>query len=202
MNDRRMWRIRIALLATGVLTPYLARVPGMFEHGSSWLTSYVSSGIGGFAAIQSFNSLVWGSLYAASLFVRKPSPLVLPSIAGLGFVGVAHSGVDLTHGARAAVALAFIPIYALPIIGGTFLLSILVLGRGPGPHNRVTPSDFRDIGDRSDHRAPGPPVPRKDSGFACFACGNAVNFGASQCSACEQIFRYSPRPRHDSVGGS
>jgi len=99
-------------------------------HGTDWATSYLSAGFTGFLFIQAFNSLAWGSLFALSFLVRKPSPLIAPSLTGLGFVAVAHARVDLAADAQTAIAVAFIPVYALPIIGVTFLVSVLILGRG------------------------------------------------------------------------
>jgi hypothetical protein len=67
-----------------------------------------------------FNAIAWGSIVALSFLFRKPEPLLIPCAAGFIFLGWAHYTLDLASDAQAAVALIFIPIYALlPIaLGG------------------------------------------------------------------------------------
>lgn len=133
-NPMRRARLAIALL--GIMLPYLARVPGMLVGGSQWLSSYLAGGVSGMFLLAFFNLPVWGSLLGLSFLVRKPSPLVLPAIFGFGFVAYAHAGLDLGADAQAAVALIFIPLYALPIIAITSMFSVGLLGRGPNPVSR------------------------------------------------------------------
>jgi hypothetical protein len=152
--------------------------------------------LGAFAFMQTFNSVVWGSLYALSLWVAKPSPLIAPALSGFAFVGWAHANLDLHAGARDAVALAFIPLHALPIIGVAFLLSVLVLGRGP-----ITPRPRRisSHGGNDDKTIPerrGQPA--GPGAFSCDTCGAVVKFGASHCRVCERRFEYPAKPADES----
>ena len=149
LNRRRMWRARLLLVLVGVSIPYLARIPGAFVRGTDWATSYLSAGFPGFVFIQSFNSLAWGSLLALSFLVRKPSPLVAPSLTGLGFVAVAHARLDLAADAQNSVAVAFIPVYAFPIIGVTFLVSVLLMGRGSDSDDPSQSLESSEAADRS-----------------------------------------------------
>src|SRR6476659_3659337 len=106
---RKMSRARVAIAAVGILMPYLARIPGTLSRGSSWLTSYLGGGIGGFLFFGGFKAIVWRTLIGLSYLVRKPSPLIVPSVAGFGFLAYAHAHLDLASDAQAAVALVFIP---------------------------------------------------------------------------------------------
>lgn len=181
-----MSHARVSIAVTGVLIPYLARVPGTLSHGSSWFTSYLDGGVGGFLLLGAFNAIAWGSLVALSYFLRKPSPLIVPSVAAFAFLAFAHSQLDLASDAQAAVALVFIPIYALPVVLLGFMVSVGVLGRGlprllePPPGASTVPA----------HRVPKdgliPPAP-----FECPSCGAMVSYGASHCRDCEHCFRYS-----------
>jgi hypothetical protein len=172
-------RVRIVLI--GVLLPYAARLPGVLIHGPDWFMSYVRVGLGGIAFMQSFNAISWGSLVLLSYLLRRPQALVAPSLLGLGFVAFAHSGVDLGRDAQSAVAMVFIPIYSLPIVGVTFVLSFLACERGA---RREPRNPFDDT--LSEPRAP---IATADGSYVCFTCGAPVNLGASACRRCEQPFR-------------
>ena len=128
--ERRMWQTRVLLVVVGMSLPYLARLPGTFTRGSQWLVSYVGPGIGFFMFLQTFNSLVWGMLYAASFKVRRPLVLLLPSLAGFGSLAYFHAQLDLAADAQMGVALVFIPVYSAGIAALALLTSIAVLGRG------------------------------------------------------------------------
>lgn len=107
---------RLAIVIVGVLLPYAARLPG----GAAWVRQYTEAGIGGFVFIQAFNALAWGSLLALSFRIRRPAWLLLPCLAGFGFLAWAHCRLDLAADAQAAIAVVFFPVYALvPIaVGG------------------------------------------------------------------------------------
>ncbi len=166
-----MLRMRLAIAVGGLFLPYVARIPGTLVHGMSWVRSYTSAGLGGFALIQSFNIVAWGTLFGLSFLARSPRAILLPTVAGLGFVGVAHAGVDLAADPQNPIALLFIPLYALPIILVTFVVSLAIVGRGgPTPQRSRWPS------------AATSPASSPD---ACPACGAHVNFGASHCKECD-----------------
>ena len=192
LTSSPMRQARLAVVTVGVLLPYLARIPGTFVHGARWLSSYFSEGVTGVLFVGAFNALSWGCLVLLSFLVRRPVALVTPALAGFGFLAVAHGGLDLGADPQSAVALAFIPVYAVPIIGVTFLLSLAVFGRGGG---RAAPNSIEQAAESvSDVFAQrGAPRHEGNGRFACFACGGSVSFGVSHCQTCEQPFRYNPQ---------
>jgi hypothetical protein len=166
--------------------PYVARVPGTLIHGLSWLTSYTSTGIGGFWLIESANALSWGPLVLLSYLVRRPVVLALPAVLGLGFVGYAHATIDLAADAQNAVALIFVPVYAVPIALVAFVVSFAAFGRGSDP--KRVPKRGRPTPATQALRA---------KSFACPECGASINFGASHCQVCEQSFSYRDHDPRD-----
>ena len=192
LTSSPMRRARLVVVTVGVLLPYLARIPGTFVHGASWLSSYFSGGMCGVLFVGAFNALSWGCLVLLSFLVRRPIALVPSALAGFGFLAFAHGGLDLGADAQSAVALAFIPVYAVPIICVTFLLSLAVFGRGGG---RAAPTSngqaAESLADIFAERCA--PRDEGDGRFACFACGGRVNFGVSHCQTCEQPFHYRPQ---------
>lgn len=107
---------RIIIAITGILLPYLVRLP----RGGAWVAQYTDVSLGGLLFFSAFNAIAWGSIILLSFRFRRPGPLLLPWLAGFAFLGWAHHSLDLAADAQAAIALVFIPIYALlPIaIGG------------------------------------------------------------------------------------
>jgi hypothetical protein len=167
--------------------PYLARIPGTLSRGSSWLTSYLGGGIGGFLFFGGFNAMVWGTLIGLSYLVRKPSPLIVPSVAGFGFLAYAHAHLDLASDAQAAVALVFIPIYALPFVLFGFAASVGVLGRGLLPVRTARPTATSVL-----VRHLAQDVTASEEAFSCPSCRAVVRYGASHCQKCDERFRYPP----------
>lgn len=59
-----------------------------------------------------------------SFLYKRPSSVWVPALLGFGFLAFAHYSLDLASDAQAAIALAFIPIYALiPIAIGAVVSS-------------------------------------------------------------------------------
>jgi len=113
-----MRKARWFVALAGVLLPYVVRLPG----GLDWLQQYTDVGPGGWLFLGAFNAIAWGAIVLASLFYRRPSSLLLPSVLGFGFLAYAHYSLDLSADAQAGVALVFIPIYALaPIAVGAVI---------------------------------------------------------------------------------
>lgn len=104
-----MQKLRIAVMVFGIFLPYLARVP----RGLAWLNDYTAGGLGGFLLIGVFNAIAWGSISALSFWYRQPTSLLFPAAFGFSYLAWAHFSLDLKADAQAAIALAFIPIYAL-----------------------------------------------------------------------------------------
>lgn len=111
-----MSQARFLVVVFGILVPYLARLPG----GSAWLAQYTDGGFLSWLLIGVLNAIARGCLVALSFNYERPVALLVPCTFGFGFLAWAHSTVDLSADAQAAVALVIIPIYALvPIrIGG------------------------------------------------------------------------------------
>jgi len=111
-----MLATRILIAVVGILFPYLARLPG----GTAWMGQYTSGGVAGFLLLGAFNTIAWGSMLALSFLFYRPASLLFPCLAGFAFLGWAHYSLDLAADAQAAIALVFIPVFALvPIaIGG------------------------------------------------------------------------------------
>lgn len=109
---------RIAIVVVGVLLPYAVRIP----RGIDWLRQYTDVEPGGHLFFGAFNAVAWGSLFVASFLFRRAAPLLVPCLLGFGFLGWAHSRLDLSSDAQAGIALVFIPLYALlPIAVGTVI---------------------------------------------------------------------------------
>ena len=104
--------------------PYLVRIFG----GIAWFRQYADGGLFAFLFLGAFNAIAGGSLIAISYWYRRPFSLLLPCALGFGFLAWAHYSLDLAADAQAAIALVFIPIYALlPIFVGAVLGYVLDL---------------------------------------------------------------------------
>ncbi|MEI9961154.1 MAG: hypothetical protein WDM76_08540 [Limisphaerales bacterium] len=108
-----MKKMRIAIIVIGILLPYLARIP----RGYGWLAQYFSNdsflvNFGGALFLGAFNAIAWGSILYVSFRYKHPVSMLFPAIFGFGFLAFCHFNLDLASSSTAAVALAFIPIYA------------------------------------------------------------------------------------------
>lgn len=107
---------RILIVILGILLPYLVRLP----RGAAWLAQYTQTGAGGLLFLGAFNAIAWGSMIALSFLFHRTEPLLIPCVLGFAFLGWAHYKLDLASDAQSAIALVFIPLFALlPIaLGG------------------------------------------------------------------------------------
>lgn len=107
---------RFIVVLVGILLPYAARLP----RGIEWLRQYTDASPGGWLFFAAFNAIAWGAILAISFMYRRPASLAAPCVLGFGFLAWAHATLDLRADAQSAIALVFIPIYALvPIaLGG------------------------------------------------------------------------------------
>lgn len=113
-----MRKARLIVMLAGILLPYAARLP----RGLQWLGQYTDESIGAWLFLGAFNAIAWGAIIAASFLYKRPSSLWAPALLGFGFLAFAHYSLDLAADAQAAVALVFIPIYALvPIALGAVI---------------------------------------------------------------------------------
>lgn len=113
-----MRKARVIVMLVGILLPYAARLP----HGLGWLRQYTDNGLGAGLFLGAFNAIAWGAIIAVSLLYKRPSSVWAPALLGFGFLAFAHYSLDLAADAQAAIALVFIPIYALvPIVIGAII---------------------------------------------------------------------------------
>lgn len=116
VRKRQMNKVRIIVALLGIFLPYLVRIP----RGMAWVEQYTDTSILGFVFFGAFNAIAWGSLIAFSFLFRRPAPFLIPCTTGFAFLGWAHYGLDLGADAQAALAVIFIPIFALvPIALGS-----------------------------------------------------------------------------------
>ena len=123
-----MKNTRIIIAITGILLPYLARLP----LGSAWVSQYTDISFVGILFFGVFNAIAWGSILAISFLFHRPSSLIFPCVFGFAFLAWAHYTLDLSADAQSAISLVIIPIYALlPITFGGVLGFVLdrYLGR-------------------------------------------------------------------------
>ena len=107
-------RARWAIAIAGILTPYLARIPGMLTHGASWLTSYFGDTLWAPLFFGAFNAVCWVPAVLATRSYRHASAAWFPAVGALGSSAALHSTIDLAADAQAAIALVAIPFYTLP----------------------------------------------------------------------------------------
>ena len=113
-------RIIVALI--GIFLPYVARLP----RGMAWVSQYLNVGIGGFIFFAALNAIAWGSIIGVSYFYKQPVSLILPALFAFGFLAWAHYSLDLAADAQSAIALVFIPLCALPLVGIGGLIGYLI----------------------------------------------------------------------------
>lgn len=129
-----MMRARWLVVLVGTALPYLARLPG----GIDWLRQYTDAGLGGALFLGGFNAIAWGAILAASVLYRHAAAVLAPAVAGFGFLAWAHATLDLAADAQAAIALVFLPLYALlPIAIGA------AVGYAIDRHLRARPAGLR-----------------------------------------------------------
>lgn len=118
--------LRWATVILGVLMPYLARLPGIPEHGMDWLTSYFGTGVAAIVFFGLFNAVSWGAALLTSFTLQRVSTALLPPVAALGSSAWLHSTVDLAADAQAAIALIVIPFFTLPFTATAWIMAFLL----------------------------------------------------------------------------
>jgi hypothetical protein len=108
-----MTRARCLVVLVGIALPYLARLPG----GMAWLRQYTDAGLDGALLLGGFNAIAWGAVLGISFAYRHAVSVLAPALAGFGALAWAHATLDLASDAQAAIALVFVPVYALLPIG-------------------------------------------------------------------------------------
>ena len=114
MKDRRKPATGLCpALAVAVLTPYLARIPGMFVRGPEWLFSYFPSlaGVAYFAGFAALPGLLLFALGKAFAHEQRGYWLGLGAMAAALFA--LHVSLDLASDSTAAIALVVFPFLAM-----------------------------------------------------------------------------------------
>jgi hypothetical protein len=109
-------KIQLVVAGVGILVPYLSRIPGVFFKSSTWLTSFLSVGIGGTLFLQTFNAVCWGAIVCAIGTYKNARSVFFPILAGFPLLVFWYAYLDLASSSTAALALIFIPIETLPPI--------------------------------------------------------------------------------------
>jgi hypothetical protein len=105
----------MSVAAIGILLPYLARLPGVARHGSTWLTSYFPS-FGAMVFLGVFNLLPVATLFALRrLDKNRDVPVRVAAFLAYLFLFYNHAVLNLAADAQAAIALIFIPVAAVPV---------------------------------------------------------------------------------------
>ena len=113
---------RILVVLVGLVLPYAARLP----RGLDWLRQYTEVEPAGWLFFGAFNAIAWLAILGATFLYRRPASVLAPAVAGFGFLAWVHATLDLASDAQAAVALVFIPLYALvPIAVGAVVGLVL-----------------------------------------------------------------------------
>jgi len=99
---------RLAVVVTGVLLPYLARIPG----GQAWLMQYFHGDGGSHLFLGAFNAITWVIILFATLLYRRVESLLVPAICGFSVLAFGHGTVDLMSSSTAAISLIWIPVFA------------------------------------------------------------------------------------------
>jgi len=107
-------------LLIGLLTPFIARLPSVPVRGWEWFIDYFP-GLTGLLFFSAFNILPSAAWYAIGKRSKKAPLAFWFSVAGgIGFLLWAHGSLNLSSSSTAAIALLFIPVYAV----GTILVSL------------------------------------------------------------------------------
>jgi hypothetical protein len=105
---------RWIIIIVGIFLPYIARIPGTFEHGDRWLTSYLDTGLAGFLLIGLFNAIWWGAVLLAIRNFKSPKLALWPALLGAILPFCGHATLDLASDAQAGILLVIIPFFGLP----------------------------------------------------------------------------------------
>ena len=110
------------IVESGILLPYLARIPGVAIKSFGWLMQMTQGGIVSILFIGVFNAALWGSILAAKSSYRHLRAYAVPVILGYGLPRYWYAHLDLASSSTAALALVFIPLESLPLVFVGFLL--------------------------------------------------------------------------------
>lgn len=111
-----MKRTKILIAISGILLPYLARIPGALIKGPVWITTFMDQGVGGFVFLGALNFIFWGSVLLSVTTYRHPRSAWFPVILGFAAPAICYGLVDLRSSSTAVLSMVFIPLYALPLV--------------------------------------------------------------------------------------
>jgi hypothetical protein len=137
-----MTRGRWLIIGVGVLLPYLARLPGSFVRGPSWIGQYFPAGddfglitirgvmyfglttIMGLVYVGAFNAVAWGAILGTTFTFNDQRLAWLPALVGFSYLADAHARLDVAADPQNPIALIFIPLFALKYIFAAWLLGL------------------------------------------------------------------------------
>lgn len=106
--------------AIGLFVPFVARLPSVPLRGWDWFTDYIP-GIGGILFFSVFNLIPSAALFGLGKASKRAPLAYWFAAAGLaGFLLWAHGTVNLRSSSTAAIALLFIPIYAIGAVAAAW----------------------------------------------------------------------------------
>lgn len=125
-NNQAMRRNCWIVALLGIAMPYLARLPGIAEHGWWWLSSYFGDNLFAPFFFGAFNAVCWVPVIVGSRLYKLPSSIWYPAVGALASSAVMHATVDLSADAQAALALVVIPFLTLPFSATGWIIGYIV----------------------------------------------------------------------------
>lgn len=123
--------------AIGVVAPFVARLPSVPLRGWEWFTDYLP-GIGGILFFSAFNLIPSAVLFGLGKASRRAPLAFWLALAGLvAFLLWAHGTVNLRSSSTAAIALVFIPVYAVGAVVAGWALGWLAHAIATDDRGRV-----------------------------------------------------------------
>jgi hypothetical protein len=109
-------------IAVGLFVPFLARLPAVPLRGWNWLTDYFP-GFNGLLFVTAFNLLPAAALYGLGKASRRAALAYWFALAALvGFLLWMHGTLNLRSSSTAAIGLIVVPIYAIGVVAGGWVL--------------------------------------------------------------------------------
>lgn len=118
--------LRIAIVLIGIGLPYLARIPGIYSRNPAWLTSYLDTGIIGFAIMSVSGAINWGSILLVTRKFRSIGAILVAAAIGFTLPAYGNATLDLRADALSALAIPMFPIMSLPLVGIGWLVGLVV----------------------------------------------------------------------------
>lgn len=110
----KMQQARTWIILLGILTPYLARLPGTITHGYSWLDSMLGESLLS-ALIPGLVSVVaWGAAVIGTYVYKYPATAWFPGIMMLASSAWLHASIDFSADSQTWLTVIMVPFLTLP----------------------------------------------------------------------------------------